>query len=67
MTAAPSAARAMLSLFQAYRKVRDQLEMNAGDGRGAGGVDNPAERVRDVLQQDYNYFPKAEMAVEEFR
>ena len=46
VTAAPSAARGMLSLFQAYRKVRDQLEMNAGDGRGAGGVDNPVERVR---------------------
>ena len=56
----------MLSLFQAYRKVRDQLEMNAGDGRGAGGVDNPAERARDVFQQANNYFPEAETAVEEF-
>ena len=62
VTAAPSAARGMLSLFQAYRKVRDQLEMNAGDGRGAGGVDNPVERVRDVLQQANNYFPEAETA-----
>ena len=67
VTAAPSAARGMLSLFQAYRKVRDQLEMNAGDGRGAGGVDNPVERVRDVLQQANNYFPEAETAAEEFR
>ena len=65
--ATPSAARGMLSLFQAYRKVRDQLEMNAGDGRGAGGVDNPVERVRDVLQQANNYFPEAETAVDEFR
>ncbi|MGC6518432.1 MAG: helix-turn-helix domain-containing protein, partial [Candidatus Puniceispirillaceae bacterium] len=67
VTAAPSAARGMLSLFQAYRKVRDQLEMNAGDGRGAGGVDNPVERVRDVLQQANNYFPEAETAADEFR
>ena len=66
VTAAPSAARGMLSLFQAYRKVRDQLEMNAGDGRGAGGVDNPVERVRDVLQQANNYFPEAETAADEF-
>ena len=67
VTAAPSAARGMLSLFQAYRKVRDQLEINAGDGRGAGGVDNPVERVRDVLQQANNYFPEAETAADKFR
>ena len=67
VTAAPSAARGMLSLFQAYRKVRDQLEMNAGDGRGAGGVDNPVERGRDGLQQANNYFPEAEKAADEFR
>ena len=38
ITAAPSAARGMLSLFQAYRKVRDQLEFSSGDGRQAGGM-----------------------------
>ena len=58
VTAAPSVARGMLSLFQAYRNVRDQLEMNAGDGRGAGGVDNPVEQVRDVLQQAKTISPK---------
>ena len=67
VTAAPSAARGMLSLFQAYRKVRDQLELNSGDGRQAGGLDNPVERVRDVLQQANNYFAEAERAAEEFR
>ena len=67
VTAAPSAARGMLSLFQAYRKVRDQMELNSGDGRQAGGLDNPVERVRDVLQQANNYFAEAERAAEEFR
>ena len=67
VTAAPSAARGMLSLFQAYRKVRDQLEMNSGDGRHVGGLDNPVERVRDVLQQANNYFAEAEAAADAFR
>ncbi|MEC7238157.1 MAG: short-chain fatty acyl-CoA regulator family protein, partial [Pseudomonadota bacterium] len=67
VTAAPSAARGMLSLFQAYRKVRDQLELNSGDGRQTGGLDNPVERVRDLLQQANNYFPEAEAAADEFR
>ena len=67
VTAAPSAARGMLSLFQAYRKVRDQLELNAGDGRQSGGLDNPVERVRDVLQQANNYFAEIETAADTFR
>ena len=41
--------------------------MNAGDGRGAAGVENPVERASDVLQKANNYFPKAETAAEEFR
>ena len=67
VTAAPSAARGMLSLFQAYRKVRDQLELNSGDGRRSGGLDSPVERVRDLLQQANNYFVEAEAAADEFR
>ena len=41
--------------------------MNAGDGRGVTGVENPVERVRDVLQRANNYFPEAEKAAEDFR
>lgn len=67
VTAAPSAARGMLSLFQAYRKVRDRLELNSGDGRQSGGLDNPVERVRDVLRQANNYFAEAEEAADAFR
>jgi len=67
VTAAPSAARGMLSLFQAYRKVRDQLEMSSGDGRQDGGGNSPVEQVRAVLQQANNYFAEIETAAETCR
>ena len=67
ITAAPSAARGMLSLFQAYRKVRDQLEFSSGDGRQAGGMNSPVELVRDTLQQANNYFAEVEEAAESYR
>ena len=67
VTAAPSAARGMLSLFQAYRKVRDQLEMSSGDGRQTGGGDSPVEIVREVLQEANNYFAEIEEAADDFR
>ena len=34
ITAAPGAARGLITLFQAYRKVRDELEATGGDGGG---------------------------------
>ena len=40
----------MLNPFQAYRKVRDQLEFSSGDGRQAGVVNSPVEQVRETLQ-----------------
>ena len=58
ITAAPSAARSMLNLFQAYRKVREQLEFSSGDGRQAGGVNSPVEQVGETLQQANNFLPK---------
>ena len=67
VTAAPSAARGMLALFQAYRKVRDELEMTSGDGRDAGSFNSPVEQVRAVLQEANNYFPELEAAAEECR
>ena len=57
----------MLALFQAYRKVRDELEMTSGDGRDVGGFNSPVEQVRGVLQDANNYFPELEAAAEESR
>ena len=50
ITAAPSAARAIYTLFQAYRKVRDEIEVTTGDGRMMTKVNAPVERVREFLQ-----------------
>ena len=57
----------MLNLFQAYRKVRDQLEFSSGDGRQAGGVNSPVEQVRETLQQANNYFAEVEEAAQALR
>lgn len=67
ITAAPSAARGMISLFQAYRKVRDQLEFSSDDGRQTGGLNSPVEQVRETLQQANNYFADIEEAAQAFR
>ena len=67
VAAAPTAARGMLSLFQAYRKVRDELEVAAGHGRDGGDLNNPVEHVRTILQQENNYFVEIEESAETFR
>jgi predicted transcriptional regulator/transcriptional regulator with XRE-family HTH domain len=68
ITAAPTAARGLIALYQAYRKVRDELELTAGDsGGGIKAVGNPVEKVRAILQQSNNYFPQLEEAAEELR
>lgn len=66
ITAAPGAARGLITLFQAYRKVRDELEATAGDGGGVQ-MSNPVEKVRATLQQANNYFPGLEDAADELR
>ena len=55
ITAAPGAARGLITLFQAYRKVRDELEFTAGDGGGMQ-MSNPVEKVRAILKQANNHF-----------
>jgi len=67
ITAAPTAARSLISLYQAYRKVRDELEVTAGDGGGISVVGNPVEKVRAALQQANNYFAELEDAAEDLR
>ena len=56
ITAAPGAARAIYTLFQAYRKVRDEIEITSADGRILTKVNSPVEYVRDFLQSQNNYF-----------
>lgn len=67
ITAAPTASRAALMLFQAYRKVRDELEVTSADGRHNVDMNNPVEQVRTVLQQANNYFASVEAAADQFR
>ena len=67
ITTAPAAARGVINLFEAYRKVRAELEVAAGDGRGGVETNNPVERIRDVLQQANNYFAIIEEVADNFR
>lgn len=67
ITAAPSAARGIVNLFAAYRKVRAELEVTASDGRSGVESNNPVEIIRGVLQQANNYFVDLELVAESFR
>src|SRR5213592_2674692 len=66
-----SAARAVMSLYHAYRNSIDSTRALAGkvyDGRDFLGVNPahlPSEEVSDVLQQNMNYFPELEAATED--
>ncbi|MEK9710642.1 MAG: short-chain fatty acyl-CoA regulator family protein [Alphaproteobacteria bacterium] len=65
ITAAPGAARAIYTLFQAYRKVRDEIEVTSADGRVSTKVNSPVEYVRDFLQSQNNHFAVLEEAAED--
>ncbi len=67
----PAAARAILSLFHAYKSnaqsMRD-LASQLYDGRSFQGLDPahlPSEEASDVIQENLNYFPELEAAAEE--
>jgi predicted transcriptional regulator/transcriptional regulator with XRE-family HTH domain len=66
-----SAARAVMSLYHAYRNSIDSTRALAGkvyDGRDFPGVNPahlPSEEVSDVLQHNMNYFPELEAAAED--
>jgi predicted transcriptional regulator/transcriptional regulator with XRE-family HTH domain len=66
-----AAARAVLSLYHAYRSSIDSTRALAGkvyDGRDFPGVNPahlPSEEVSDVIQQNMNYFPELEAAADE--
>jgi predicted transcriptional regulator/transcriptional regulator with XRE-family HTH domain len=66
-----TAARAVLSLYQAYRSSIDSTRALAGkmyDGRDFPGVNPahlPSEEVSDVIQQNMNYFEELEAAADD--
>jgi predicted transcriptional regulator/DNA-binding XRE family transcriptional regulator len=67
----PSASRAIIALFQAYKSsvqsMRD-LASQLYDGRSFQGLDPaglPSEEASDVIQENLNYFPELEAAAEE--
>jgi hypothetical protein len=65
----PTAARAVLALYQAYRAAReasDTLAATLSDG-DLGGVDSshlPTEEVSDLIQRHMNHFPELEGGAE---
>ena len=68
LSESPSAARAVIALFHAYRSsvssMRD-LASQLYDGRAFHGVDPahlPSEEASDVIQENLNYFPELENA-----
>jgi predicted transcriptional regulator/transcriptional regulator with XRE-family HTH domain len=69
--ASPGAARAVLSLYQAYRAARasaDDLSSRLSDGEQMADVDRshlPSEEVSDLVQRHSNHFPELEAAAEE--
>jgi len=67
----PSAARAVLTLYQAYRAAREAADMLAatlsdGDLGGLDATHLPTEEVSDFLQRHGNHFPDLEEGAEAF-
>jgi predicted transcriptional regulator/DNA-binding XRE family transcriptional regulator len=66
----PAAARAVLTLYRAFRAAREQsstmaAELSADGVTGVGGPRLPNEEVNDLLQRHMNYFPELEAAAED--
>ena len=70
-TASPAAARAVLTLYRAYRDSRDTTESLAERASGDEGVSEahrlPSEEVNDFIQHHMNYFPELEEGAEALR
>jgi predicted transcriptional regulator/DNA-binding XRE family transcriptional regulator len=67
--ASPQAARAVLTLYEAYRRARssaDDLSTRITEGEdGAGRSRIPSEEVTDLVQRHGNYFAELEAGAEE--
>jgi hypothetical protein len=72
-TGSPTVARAVLSLYQAYRGAKESAETLAeqlSGGETPPGMDAsrlPSEEVTDLIQRHMNYFPELEDAADEIR
>jgi predicted transcriptional regulator/transcriptional regulator with XRE-family HTH domain len=65
----PSASRAVLALYRAYREAREAADtlsarISAGDLEGGGGAQLPTEEVSDFIQRQLNHFPELEAGAE---
>jgi predicted transcriptional regulator/transcriptional regulator with XRE-family HTH domain len=65
----PSAARAVLGLYRAYRGAREAADtltakLTDGDPEGIGGAQLPTEEVSDLVQRHMNHFPELEAGAE---
>jgi XRE family transcriptional regulator, fatty acid utilization regulator len=68
-SASPTAARAVLSLYQAYRAAREASDtlaatLSDGDLEGIDSSHLPTEEVSDLIQRHMNYFPELEEGAE---
>ena len=69
-TSSPAAARAVLSLYRAYRGARstaDDLSSRISEGEGTGALDRssvPSEEVSDLIQRHMNHFADLEAGAE---
>ncbi|BDG05372.1 helix-turn-helix domain-containing protein [Anaeromyxobacter oryzae] len=66
----PTAARAVLTLYQAYRAAREASDtlaatLSDGDLEGVDSSHLPTEEVSDLIQRHGNYFPELEAGAEE--
>lgn len=66
---APGVAEAIQRLYSAYLEARQRASADIGglvrdDDRGGSGLDDPVDRVRDILQTQNNHFPEIEEQAE---
>jgi hypothetical protein len=69
VASAPSAARAVLGLYRAYRSAREAADtlagkLSDGDQEDGGGGQLPTEEVSDLVQRHTNHFPELEEGAE---
>ncbi len=72
VNATPTAARAVVALYQAYRAAREAADtlaatLSEGDLAGIDSSHLPTEEVSDLIQRHMNYFPELEEGAESFR
>jgi predicted transcriptional regulator/DNA-binding XRE family transcriptional regulator len=65
----PTAARAVVALYQAYRAAREAADtltarLSDGDLEGVDSLHLPTEEVSDLVQRHMNYFPELEAGAE---